>query len=95
MTLSVFDRAAKSVLSRLGEDALLRSAPTAHKVDIDRDMQVYDREGNVRVAEYVATIHREDAPEPGNTLVVGADSFVLETRLDDDGYVQRFILRKV
>lgn len=95
MTLPVLFRAAESILAHLGEDALLRSAPTLHKVHIERDMQMYDREGNVRVSERVASIHKDDQPQPGDTLVIGEGSFKLETRLDDNGCIERFILLKV
>jgi hypothetical protein len=77
----------------LGEDALLRGDTTV-KAHIARDLEVADREGNVGYAEYVLTIEKSYNPVRGDTLAQSGETFVLELPLDDNGYTQRFILRK-
>lgn len=104
MTLDAFKRLAKSVLAHLGEDALLRGAAPSHKVHVERDVQMVDRQGNVYVAQFIATINVEDQPVPGDALVIGHydtsqvfvadETFVLETMIDTTGYVTRFTARK-
>jgi hypothetical protein len=81
----------------MGEDALLRGevVDPPRKAHIARGVEMYDREGNVMYAEFVATLNKVDAPVKGDTLVQGNDSFVLENQLDDNGYSVRFVLRRV
>lgn len=92
--LPALARATSSVLSRLGEDAVLRGTVNC-KAHIERDVQMTDREGNMFVATQVATISNTHVPIADQTLAVGAESFVLETLIDDNGYSSRFIARKV
>lgn len=102
--IPAFQRAAASVLSRLGEDALLRGEQPPIKAHIARGVEMYDREGNAMYAEYVGTISRSANPRKGDTLVVGVDdqgvplptaeTFVLEVAVQDNGSNARFILRK-
>lgn len=92
MSNPVLARATSRILARMGEDAVLNSASI--KAHIERDVQMSDREGNVFVAAYVATISKENSPEPGDTLVVGTETFTLETLIDDNGYSVRLIARK-
>lgn len=92
--LPVFSRATQRALARLGESALLRGSPTTHNVSVERDVQMVDREGNVYVAQYAAVFDAADAPVFGDTLVVDGESFVIENRIDSDGYSNRFVIRK-
>lgn len=92
--LPALARATSSVLSRLGENAVLRSTVNC-KAHIERDVQMTDREGNMFVATQVVTISNVHAPVADQTLAIGAESFVLETLIDDNGYSSRFIARKV
>ena len=57
-------------------------------------MEVYDREGNVKYAEYVALLAKKDAPNKGNTLTTADASFVLDTLVQDNGHAVRYVLRK-
>lgn len=91
--LPALARATNSVLSRLGENAVLRGTVSC-KAHIDRDVQMTDREGNMFVATHVATVSNAHAPVADQTLVVGSETFVLETLIDDNGYSSRFIARK-
>lgn len=92
--LPALARATSSVLSRLGENAVLRSTVNC-KAHIERDVQMTDREGNMFVATQVATISNVHAPVADDALSIGSESFVLETLIDDNGYSSRFIARKV
>jgi hypothetical protein len=91
--IGAFARATSSILARLGEDAVLRGTVNC-KAHIDRDVQMTDREGNVFVATQVVTISKAHAPVADDSLVVGSETFVLETMIDDNGYSVRFIGRK-
>jgi hypothetical protein len=102
MVLPVFRRATRSALARLGESAVLRGGPALHKVNIERDVQMSDREGNIFVAQYVGMFDTSDMPAVGNTLdildtdgVTVVESYVLENRVDTNGYSDRYVLRKV
>lgn len=73
-----------------------------HKVNIERDVQMSDREGNIFVAQYVGMFDTSDTPAVGNTLdildtdgVTVVESYVLENRVDTNGYSDRYVLRKV
>ena len=92
--IPAFKRLAKSVLTHLGEDALLRGVASLHKIHLDRDVQMVDRQGNVYIAQYVALINVEDVPQPDDLIVIDSETFVLETLIDTNGYTSRFIARK-
>jgi len=99
----VFDRAAKSVRSRLGLNALFAGAQTT-KAPFEQGVEVQDGEGNVTIAHYVASIDPALDPREGDTLVyvddqdppqpIPGESYVLDTKLADNGANIRFILRK-
>jgi hypothetical protein len=97
----VFDRAAKSVRSRLGLNALFAGAQTT-KAPFEQGVEVVDGEGNVVVAQYVAGLDPALNPRVGDTLVyvdnigdpLPDESYVLDTPLSNNGYHVRFILRK-
>lgn len=72
----------------------MRGEVTLHKVLVERDVQMIDRQGNVYIAQYIVKINAEDLPVPGDALEVGSDSFVLETLVDTNGYTSRFTARK-
>lgn len=102
MVLPVFTRATRSALARLGERALLQGVELAHKVNIERDVQMSDQQGNVYVAQCVGMFDISEGAAPGKTLaVLGQDgvtvieNYVLEQRVDSNGYSDRYVLRKV
>lgn len=102
MTLPVFRRATQRALARLGESALLRGSPTQSKVNVEHDVQMADREGNAYIAQFVAEFDAVDNPAAGDTLqMLGDDgvtveaTYLLEQRLDTDGYTVKHVLRKV
>jgi len=93
MVNPVLARATNRILARMGEDAVLRGTVNC-KAHLDRDVQMTDREGNMFVATYIATISKDHAAEPEDSLSVGTEDFVLETLIDDNGFSTRFIARK-
>lgn len=60
-----------------------------------------DREGNIFVAQYVGMFDASEAPAVGDTLDIldsagcAVESYVLENRVDSNGYSDRYVLRKV
>lgn len=88
-----FARLAKSVLTRLGRDALLRSTETC-KVPLDRGVEMIGQHGEVVGLRTVATIDKALAPEPGDELefVGTSESYTLDAPIEDDGYTMKFTL---
>lgn len=102
--IEAFKRVTSSVLARLGEDALLRGevVDPPRRVSMARNVEMYDRDGNVLYVEHVGTFSKLDAPAKGDTLVfidadgvpIPGESYVLDTLGDDNGYSVRFVMRK-
>lgn len=102
----VFGRMTESVLSLLGEDALLRGAVPC-KVNIEHDVQLTGMEGeraagrgDIYVNSDVATIAKRHNPKGGDTVAFvpagtgphAGRSFRLETMIEDNGYSRRYIV---
>lgn len=99
----VFGRMTESVLSLLGEDALLRGAVEC-KVNIEHGVQLIGMEaeraasrGDLVTNSDVATIAKRHDPKGGDTIafVAGTSphagrSFRLETMVEDNGYSRRY-----
>lgn len=102
---SVFGRMTESVLSLLGEDALLRGAVPC-KVNIEHDVQLVGMDaeraqsrGDLVTNSDVATIAKRHNPKGGDSVVFAAGtsphagrSFRLETMIEDNGYSRRYIV---
>lgn len=65
-----------------------------HKVNVERDVQMTDREGNIFLAQFIGMFDVSDAPGKGDVLVLGGETFTLEYRVDSNGYSERYVLRK-
>ena len=105
MALGFQARAALRVLSRMGQDALLRGAP-AGKVHIARNVALFPgiintADDNPMVRYTVASIDQSLTPKVGNTLSIGAlvdgvfvpeANFVLDRLVQNNGYVSRWIV---
>lgn len=89
MSISAFQRMTKSVLSLLGQDAFLRTTEPC-KVNIEKSVRVtiddvvYERD--------VATIDNDLSPAKGDRLSHPFGEFVLDRKLENNGYSTRFIL---
>lgn len=101
---SVFGRMTESVLSLMGEDALLRNAVVC-KANIEHDVQLtgIDGEraanrGDIYVNSDVITIAKRHNPKGGDSLKFtgtgphAGRSFRLETMIEDNGYSRRYIV---
>ena len=75
--IGAFARATSSILSRLGEDAVLRGTVNC-KAHLDYDVTMTDREGNMFVANTLVTISKTHSPVPDDTLTVGTQDYILE-----------------
>src|SRR5437763_16931489 len=97
-----FARAAKSVLSLLGQGAFLNGTP-AGNVNVEHGVEVYEKnaEGESMFSRSVATIEKMRGPRRGDTLeLVDADGNVtatyrVETMIGDTGYTVRHIVTKI
>lgn len=101
----VFGRMTESVLSLLGEDALLRGT-VACKVNIEHGVQLIGMEaeraasrGDLTTNSDIATIAKRHDPKGGDSIafVAGTSphagrSFRLETMVEDNGYSRRYIV---
>lgn len=102
----VFGRMTESVLSLLGEDALLRGAVEC-KVNIEHGVQLIGMEaeraasrGDLVTNSDVATIAKRHDPKGGDTVSFPVDnggphagrSFRLEAKVEDNGYSGRYIV---
>ena len=102
---SVFGRMTESVLSLLGEDALLRGAVPC-KANIEHDVQLVGMDaeraqsrGDLVTNSDVITLAKRHNPKGGDTVTfVAGDgphagrSFRLETMIEDNGYSRRYIV---
>jgi len=67
-------------------------AGTAAECVIDRNVEVYDENGQVIGKTITADLLAADAAaaEYGDTLIVGDDTFTFGRKLADDGFIQRY-----
>jgi hypothetical protein len=88
------ERAFQGILRRLGEDALLRSTPV--RVHREFNVEMQGEMGTVMMTRVVATMHRSLAPKRGDALVIGTDSYVIDSpAFEDNGVSVRVVLREV
>ena len=101
---SVFGRMTESVLSLMGEDALLRNAVVC-KANIEHDVQLVGMDaeraqsrGDLVTNSDVITLAKQHNPKGGDTLTFtgtgphAGRSFRLETMIEDNGYSRRYIV---
>lgn len=92
---AVLQQAALDILTFAGEDVVLRGevVTPARKGHIQQDVELIDRESNVSVAQFVLKTLTTYNPKVGDTLVDSSGKqFVLDERLDNNGYIVRFVL---
>lgn len=91
-----FERLAKSVLNRLGQDALLLSGETSTpcKANIEHGVQVAGAFDDAVFERTVATFDKTAVqPRAGDRLQHPRGNFTLDGLLSDNGYVMRFTLQ--
>lgn len=90
-----FRRATQAILRHLGGPGTLRGAATQHPVDIERDVQYAGLDGEIIVAKFVGTFDASENAQTNDVFSNGADTYRLDTLIDDDGYARRFVLLKL
>lgn len=97
MPSNPFERMAKSVLNRLGQDALLLrmgvGEPVPCRVNIERGVQVMGPHSDATFLRDVATLSVEVGARSGDTLEHPNGAFALDGLLSDNGYTQRFTVQ--
>lgn len=91
-----FERLAKSVLNRLGQDALLVSGVTTKTVraNIEFGVQMQGPYDDAVFERDIATLAVSDGARTGDVLQHPAGNFVLDGLMSNNGYVQRFTVQK-
>jgi len=104
MTLALFQRAAQSLLSLLGEGALFRGAVV--KINLEKDVEFDGVDGEGAGNRGYATVRRDVATVPFELAPKGKETFQfvdaaglptgpvyrLEKRIEDSGMNPRFIV---
>ena len=100
--LSLFAQATKDALSLVGEASFLRGTVPC-QVNIEHGVQFAGMDTEFETARdtrnslfvrSVATIETTHAPKPGDTLAHPDGNFILDTKIEDSGAFQRFVLVK-
>lgn len=96
---SVLERMHNRLLARLGEQAVLRGA-VACSVNIERGIVIDYENGDDKFqrSEYSAVVDIANVasslnPKPGDSLTVGAESFIIDAVAADNGHLARCVLR--
>lgn len=92
--LSAFQRAGKSILAVLGQDAFLRGEMTPVRINIEHGVDVYN-DGQLVGQKDVATIPIEAQPRIGDRLVHPDGTYTLDNLYQDNGVNKRYVLLAV
>jgi hypothetical protein len=103
MPLAAFTRLTDRLLAHLGEQAILRGedADPPVRVNIEHGVELVGEYGEVTALRSAATISKQNAPRAGDTLdMIDAagtvvQRYVLDVKLNDSGYSERYVLREV
>lgn len=85
-----FARMHRRLFARLGREALLRGVATP--VIIDRDVDIFGEHGEIVGRRDTATIPSEALPKKGDALTVDGRSYLIDSRIEDDGHAAVCIL---
>ena len=90
-----FERLAKSVLNRLGQDAFLVSgaSTTPCRANVEHGVQVAGAYDDAVFNRDVATLDRALGAKVGDTLQHPSGNYKLDGLLADNGFTVRFTLR--
>lgn len=90
-----FERLAKSVLNRLGQDAFLVSgaSTTPCRANVEHGVQVAGAYDDAVFNRDVATLDRALGAKVGDTLLHPSGNYKLDGLLLDNGYTVRFTLQ--
>lgn len=87
-----FARMHERLFALLGEEAVLRGN-MACQVNIEHDVEVLGTYGEVAARRTLVHVPSWLSPKSGETLVVGAKTYILDGLESDDGYASRFYVR--
>jgi len=90
-----FERLAKSVLNRLGQDAFLVSgaSTTPCRANVEHGVQVAGAYDDAVLNRDVATLDRALGAKVGDTLQHPSGNYKLDGMLADNGFTVRFTLQ--
>lgn len=90
-------RATQRVLSRAGEDSVLRGeiVDPPIRAHIEHDVEMSDGMGNVMFAQLVVSIASSLNPQSGDSFSQDGVDYKLDAKIADNGYTSRFVLVKV
>ena len=90
-----FERLAKSVLNRLGQDAILVSgaSTTQCRANVEHGVQVAGAYDDAVFNRDVATLDRALGAKVGDTLQHPSGNYKLDGMLADNGFTVRFTLQ--
>lgn len=93
---AILSRATARILAHAsaGEDVVLRGEVTdpPRDIHIQHGVDMLGEYGQVVAVRSIATINTVDAPAKGNTLAGGGKTYVLDGKVEDNGYSQRWTL---
>ena len=91
-----FERLAKSVLNRLGQDALLVSGGQSKtvRVNLEFGVQMHGVYDDAVFERDIATLAVADGARTGDLLQHPLGHFVLDGVLNSNGYLQRFTVQR-
>ena len=92
--LDAFQRAGKSILAVLGQDAFLRGETTPVRINIEHGVDVYN-DGQLVGQKDVATIPVSATPRIGDRFVHPDGTYQIENVYQDNGINKRYFVVKV
>lgn len=90
MSETSFERMHRRLFARLGREALLRGVATP--VIIDRDVDIVGEHGEIVGRRDTATFPSDTQPKKGDALTLDGRSYLIDSRIEDDGHVAVCIL---
>lgn len=94
MAIAAFSRMTATVLTILGEGALLRGT-VACRVNIEHGVQVTGEDGMTVLERSIATLPSAVNPKVGDALMHPEGSYRLDVQTANNGHSKRFILLPV
>lgn len=93
---AILSRATARILAHAtaGEDVVLRGEVTdpPRDINIQHGVEMLGEYGTVVAVRSVATINVVDTPAKGNTLAAAGKTYVLDGKIEDNGFSQRWTL---
>lgn len=88
-----FSRMHDRVMNRLGNPSTINAQVTAWPVVIEQGVAMTGEYGEVVAFRSVAVVPSINLPKSGDALVVDGAAYVIDSLLENNGYVVRCVLR--